>query len=175
MPLPQTRIKAAKSRTSAYKMADGGGMYLLIQKNGRKYWRLDYRFRDKCTRRYPCRLVITPYENLKSLPDAAQHFKLEIPLESLHAISMEISDNEAARRVKRPGQTVSTVQHHPKPCRLKGDRHDHGFPLRQGCLRLASPGMGHLAREAPRSFSSKSVLRNQAWKDVSQTKEKHSP
>ena len=47
MPLTQTRIKAAKSRTSAYKMADGGGMYLLIQKNGRKYWRLDYRFRGK--------------------------------------------------------------------------------------------------------------------------------
>ena len=45
MPLTNTAIKAAKPRPRNYKMADGGGMYLLVKKNGRKYWRLDYRFR----------------------------------------------------------------------------------------------------------------------------------
>ena len=47
MPLTHTRIRTAKARSSAYKMTDGEGMYLLVRTNGRKYWRLDYRFRGK--------------------------------------------------------------------------------------------------------------------------------
>ncbi|MCY3804058.1 MAG: Arm DNA-binding domain-containing protein [Gammaproteobacteria bacterium] len=47
MALTNTRIKAAKSRSGNYKMADGGGMYLLVKKDGHKYWRLDCRFRGK--------------------------------------------------------------------------------------------------------------------------------
>ncbi len=47
MKLTNTHIKAAKARSSTYKMADGGGMYLLVKNNGHKYWRLDYRFRGK--------------------------------------------------------------------------------------------------------------------------------
>ena len=43
MKLTNTHIKAAKSRSSAYKMAEGGGMCLLVKKNGHKYWQLDYR------------------------------------------------------------------------------------------------------------------------------------
>lgn len=31
----------------AYKLADGGGMYLLVKPNGSKYWRLKYRFAGK--------------------------------------------------------------------------------------------------------------------------------
>lgn len=47
MTLTNTQIKAAKPRTRDYKLADGGGMYLLVKANGSKYWRLDYRFRGK--------------------------------------------------------------------------------------------------------------------------------
>lgn len=47
MALVDSRIKEAKSRNTDYKMSDGGGMYLLVKKNGNKYWRLDYRFRGK--------------------------------------------------------------------------------------------------------------------------------
>ncbi len=47
MALVNVQIKEAKPRDADYKMADGGGMYLLVKKNGHKYWRLDYRFHGK--------------------------------------------------------------------------------------------------------------------------------
>ena len=46
-PPPFELSSKAKPRSNDYKMADGGGMYLLVKKSGYKYWRLDYRFRGK--------------------------------------------------------------------------------------------------------------------------------
>ena len=43
--LTEVAIKKAKPEAKPYKMADGGGMYLLVQANGAKYWRLKFRFR----------------------------------------------------------------------------------------------------------------------------------
>src|SRR6185295_11144187 len=37
----------AKPRAMAYKVSDGGGMYLLVKPDGARYWRLDYRFAGK--------------------------------------------------------------------------------------------------------------------------------
>lgn len=44
-----TAIEASKARATdkPQKLADGGGLYLLVQPNGAKYWRLDYRFAGK--------------------------------------------------------------------------------------------------------------------------------
>ena len=47
MGLTDTRIRNAKPPTKAYKLSDGGGMYLLITPDGGRYWRLDYRFAAK--------------------------------------------------------------------------------------------------------------------------------
>lgn len=47
MKLTATEIKAAKPKEKAYKLADGGGMYLEIFPNGTKSWRLKYRFAGK--------------------------------------------------------------------------------------------------------------------------------
>ena len=47
MKLSATGIKKAKPTDKPYKMADGGGMYLLVQKTGAKLWRIDYRFDGK--------------------------------------------------------------------------------------------------------------------------------
>ena len=44
MPLTDTRIRNAKPKAQAYKLSDGGGMYLLVTPKGATYWRLDYRF-----------------------------------------------------------------------------------------------------------------------------------
>jgi hypothetical protein len=45
--LTDAKVKAAKPAQSPYKLADGEGMYLLVNPSGRKYWRLDYRHHDK--------------------------------------------------------------------------------------------------------------------------------
>jgi len=43
MSLTDTEIRLAKARTKGYKLADGGGLTLLVQPNGSKWWRLRYR------------------------------------------------------------------------------------------------------------------------------------
>lgn len=47
MKLNNKQIESAKPQEKPYKMADGGGMYLLINNKGGKYWRLKYRFDGK--------------------------------------------------------------------------------------------------------------------------------
>jgi len=47
MQLTDTRIRNAKPKGKAYKLSDGGGMYLLVTSDGGRYWRLDYRFAGK--------------------------------------------------------------------------------------------------------------------------------
>jgi len=40
-------IRTAKPKEKAYRIPDGGGLYMLVQKNGAKWWRLDYTFEGK--------------------------------------------------------------------------------------------------------------------------------
>lgn len=47
MGLSDVQIRNAKPRAKQYKLADGGGLYLLVTPDGRKYWRLKYRFLGK--------------------------------------------------------------------------------------------------------------------------------
>ena len=44
MALADVEIRQAKSRAKAYKLFDGGGLFLLVHPNGGKYWQLKYRF-----------------------------------------------------------------------------------------------------------------------------------
>ena len=41
--LTELAIKKAKPEAKPYKMADGGGLYLLVQPTGSKWWRIKYR------------------------------------------------------------------------------------------------------------------------------------
>ena len=41
--LSATKIHQAKRRQSPYKLHDGAGLYLHVQTNGSKYWRLKFR------------------------------------------------------------------------------------------------------------------------------------
>lgn len=47
MALTDVAIRTAKPAAKPLKMADGGGLYLLVTPGGSKWWRLDYRFDDK--------------------------------------------------------------------------------------------------------------------------------
>ena len=50
-------------------------------------------------KRYPYKLMMTPYEKLKSLPLAEQYLKHDITFRQIDAQAVEISDNEAAQRL----------------------------------------------------------------------------
>ncbi|MBU9528776.1 tyrosine-type recombinase/integrase [Burkholderia multivorans] len=47
MPLTDIQVRNAKASAAPYKLTDGNGMFLLVQPNGAKYWRLSYRFLGK--------------------------------------------------------------------------------------------------------------------------------
>ena len=40
-------VKQAKPKEKPYRMLDGLGLYLYVQPNGSKYWRMKYRYADK--------------------------------------------------------------------------------------------------------------------------------
>lgn len=52
MEIPPVKLNArqvdtAKPKDEPYKLSDGGGLYLLINPNGKRYWRLKYRVAGK--------------------------------------------------------------------------------------------------------------------------------
>lgn len=47
MALTDIEVKKAKATDKPQKLSDGGGLFLLVQTNGGKYWRLAYRFAGK--------------------------------------------------------------------------------------------------------------------------------
>ena len=47
MALTDTAIRKAKPAGKPYKMTDGDGLYLLVNPNGSKWWRFDYRYAGK--------------------------------------------------------------------------------------------------------------------------------
>ena len=42
MGLTAVAIKAAKGRDKQYKLADSGGLHLLVLPSGQRYWRINY-------------------------------------------------------------------------------------------------------------------------------------
>ena len=47
MRLSDTAIRKAKPKEKPFKLADGGGLFLLVQPSGSKWWRYKYRFGGK--------------------------------------------------------------------------------------------------------------------------------
>lgn len=70
--------------------------------------------RGRVRKHYHYRDMMTPYDKLKSLPDAEQFLKPGITFQKLDAIAYAISDNEAARRLNKARnelfQTINKTQ-----------------------------------------------------------------
>src|SRR5215203_4862493 len=47
MPLTDTKCRNAKGQNKPRKLSDGGGLHLLVNPDGAKYWRLAYRWHGK--------------------------------------------------------------------------------------------------------------------------------
>ncbi|VVT48017.1 Phage integrase [Kosakonia radicincitans] len=47
MKLTARQVSTARPMDKAYKLADGGGLYLLVNPNGSRYWRMKYRYAGK--------------------------------------------------------------------------------------------------------------------------------
>lgn len=62
--------------------------------------------KGRLRKRYRYQTMTTPYEKLKSLPEATQYLKPGVTFEHLDAIAYAISDNEAARRLSEARATL---------------------------------------------------------------------
>jgi len=45
--LTDTAVRNTKPRDKAFKLFDGGGLFLMVNPNGSRYWRLKYRIKGK--------------------------------------------------------------------------------------------------------------------------------
>ena len=78
--------------------------------------------RGKVKKIYPYQEVMTPYEKLKSLPEAASYLRQGVTMERLDDIANQMSDNEFAERmVKARSNLLQNI------CRL-AERVAWGFP-----------------------------------------------
>jgi transposase InsO family protein len=62
--------------------------------------------KGRLRKRYRYETMATPYEKLKSLPEAAQYLKPGVTFAMLDALAYAISDNEAARRLNEARSTL---------------------------------------------------------------------
>ncbi|MEJ0010637.1 MAG: integrase arm-type DNA-binding domain-containing protein [Alphaproteobacteria bacterium] len=47
MKLSDTKVRNVKGKEKPYKLTDGGGLFLLVNPNGKKYWRMKYRYLNR--------------------------------------------------------------------------------------------------------------------------------
>ena len=69
MALTAIQVKQATPREKPYKLADGGGLYLLVNPSGAKYWRYKYRYAG---REKTLALGVYPEVSLKEARDVHQ-------------------------------------------------------------------------------------------------------
>jgi integrase len=94
MPITAIQVKEAKPSDKDYKISDSDGMYLLVKTNGRKYWRLDYRFAGK---RKTFAIGVFPLVSLKSAR------------ESRHEAKKLLAEGVDPSQVKKERRRQSTV------------------------------------------------------------------
>ncbi len=62
--------------------------------------------KEKIRKRYSHKDMMTPYEKLKSLPQAAAHLKTGINFEILDQVALKMSDNQAADLLQKARQKL---------------------------------------------------------------------
>ena len=101
MPLTDIVVRKAKGRVAPYKMADGGGMYVLVRPDGARYWRMDYRWEGK---RRTLALGVYPSVSLSNAREKRDQAKKLLAAHTDPATQRKldkIASNEASRNTFR--------------------------------------------------------------------------
>jgi len=75
MALTDTKVKQTKPKEKDFKLSDSGGLFLLVKKNGSKYWRLKYRIAGK---EKLLSIGVYPTVTLKQARKARDHAKEQL-------------------------------------------------------------------------------------------------
>ncbi|WP_044418526.1 tyrosine-type recombinase/integrase [Halarcobacter anaerophilus] len=95
-PLTDTEIKKAKPKDKAYKLSDGQSMYLVVQKNGTKFFRFDFSFANK---RQSMSFGIYPDISLKEARQKREHAKEKIK-KGINPIDFKKADYKLENNLK---------------------------------------------------------------------------
>ena len=96
MPLTDTSVRNARGKGKPYKLSDGGGLHLLVNPDGARYWRLAYRFAGK---QKTLALGVYPTVTLSSARGARQIAKQQL--------SSGTDPGDAKKRAKRAAKLSS--------------------------------------------------------------------
>ncbi|MGB9384617.1 MAG: integrase arm-type DNA-binding domain-containing protein, partial [Pseudolabrys sp.] len=96
MRLTDTRVRNSKPLAKAYKLSDGGGMYVLVKPDGGRYWRLDYRFAGK---RYTLSLGVYPTVTLSNARTRRE--------EARRLLAQNVNPSAAKKASKRSAKMAS--------------------------------------------------------------------
>jgi hypothetical protein len=92
--LTETELCNVKPLRNARKLSDGGGLYLLIQPNGGRYWRYNYRFEGKQKT-----LALGIYPDVSLDKARARHKEAKTPTRGRHrSVDPEASTGETSLR-----------------------------------------------------------------------------
>lgn len=101
MKLTDTQIRKSKPQSKAYKLSDGGGMYLEVMPTGSKYWRLKYRFNGKEKR---LALGVYPEVTLAIARDKMHEAR------KLLANDIDPSENKKAVKASKNAKTANSFE-----------------------------------------------------------------
>ena len=96
MSLSDLVIRNAKAREKAYKLGDGRGLYLLVEPNGSKLWRLKYRFAQKDRKL-----------SLGAYPEVTLALARERQLEARRLIDRDLDPMEQKKQARRSAKLAT--------------------------------------------------------------------
>jgi integrase len=121
MPLTEVKVRNAKGRATAYKLADSGALYLLVRPDGARYWRMDYRWHGK---RRTLALGVYPAVTLSEartgrdlakkqlasgIDPSAQRRRDKIASKAASANTFRLVSEEWIAKSEREGRAVATL------------------------------------------------------------------
>lgn len=101
MPLTDIAIRTAKPAEKPTKLTDGGGLYLILNPNGSRWWRLDYRYAGK---RKTLSMGIYPVITLKDARNRRDEAR------KLLASDVDPGENRKAQKLARVLSTANSFE-----------------------------------------------------------------
>ena len=101
MPLTDTTIRTTKPAEKPLKLTDGGGLYLLLNPNGSRWWRLDYRYAGK---RKTLSMGVYPVVSLKDARNRRDEAR------KLLAADVDPGENRKAQKLAKVLSTANSFE-----------------------------------------------------------------
>ena len=133
-----TELACKKTNTAGKKLSDGQGMYLLVHKNGSKYWRMDFRLNGKRKR---LALGVWPEVSLTRARELREEARGQI---QLGIDPLKHKRNQQRKRAASHERTFSILCGEWMKRQAPRWTEKHAFDVRRGLENHVLKDLGHL-------------------------------